>query len=610
MLGFLKELFTINQVEDPKEKYSQESIQKFVEKNINNSVVSSIDEYGKTPEEKRYIRKRKELFNRQLNLCGLGDIAAKNYIKDWITDLITQQYGINADNINYAINFDFPSAYDMFCILLNRYFEEYRYDALKKFILINKLHKLKNVNGELMYAITDEDIQDIFEREIRDTTKIRYYEKLSILVQRVYENTQGLGCVDEIRDMNCETISIGVSGIPIDFISKINDFNIKNNEMKEYPMSYDSVFLNIGGREIALQFMGFRSQRGLERVCRKIYKFNNQRQFTQADGITINNMADFTRAVVFRPPHSDGWAAFMRKYDVDGDLDELIIHENADIVKELIDILMKSKSNICFSGQQGVGKTTMLVGAIKKLYATSTIRCWEDFFETFLRFKTIFRNILTIRKTENINGEKGLDNFKKSNGQITVISEAADDQAKAYVIKSSLSASQCVYWTDHSIGEDEIVQTHRNACLNLGLFRDEDKAEEQVLNVLQWNIALDKDEEDLDEDDEDSPNDNLNENRFIRRLTEFIRVDTKEYNSNIGSEAFYENSRLFFEKRTNAKKYKTINIIEFDEEHRRYEVKNQISEEKQKYILSRLRKSDKKRFLALLERMEGELQYD
>ena len=60
--------------------------------------------------------------------------------------------------------------------------------------------------------------------------------------------------------------------------------------------------------------------------------------------------------------------------------------------------------------------------------------------------------------------------------------------------------------------------------------------------------------------------------------------------------------------KTNVKKYKTVNIIEFDEEKRKYVVKNLISEDRQKYILSRLRKSDKLRFLALLDRLKGELQ--
>lgn len=593
MLSFLKEIFSTNEIEDPKDKYSLNSIQNFVENNINGIVISSLDELGKSYEEIRNVRRRREIFKNQLNLCGLGDISAKLFMKSWISDLITQKYGLNEDNINFAINFDFPSVYDKFHILLYEYFKDYRYNALRKFIRLNKLDQLKEVNGELMYAITDEDIEDIFEKEIKDTRKIKFSKKLDILVQRVYENTQGLSVIDEIRDMNSDGISIGVSGIPIDFISKINDMNIKNNEHKEYPMSYDSVWLYFSGKEISLNFMGFGNQRNLERVCRKIYRFNNKRQFTQADGSIVSSMAELSRVTVFRPPHSESWAAFIRKFDTDGDLDELISSGNSDIVKSLIDYIMKSKSNMCFSGQQGAGKTTMLVGAIKKLYANSTLRVWEDYFETFFRIKTPFRNILTIRKTEDINGEQGLDSLKKSNGKVTVISESADDQSKGYVIKGALAASEAVYWTDHSVSADELVETHRNACLNVGLFRDEILAEDQVLRVLQWNTHL--------EDDD------VEGIRYIRRLTEFIRRDTKEYSANNDEESYYENTKLYYERKTNSKKYEAINIIEFDKENKKYVVKNLISEERQKYILSRLRERDKQGFIDLLNRMKGEL---
>ncbi|UYZ39110.1 ATPase, T2SS/T4P/T4SS family (plasmid) [Clostridium beijerinckii] len=592
MFKFLK-LFSTKQKENLKEKYSLHSIEEFVDENINNVVLSSLDEIGKSYSEIRKLRRRREIFKNQLDLCGLGDIAAKIFIKSWISDLITIKYGVNAENINYAINFDFPDTYDKFSILLYEYFKDYRYNALKRLISKNRLDKLKDVNGEEMYAITDDDIDDVFENELIDTRKIKFHEKLDILVQRIYENTQGLSVIDEIRDMNCDGISIGVSGIPIDFASKINDINIKNNEFKVYPMSYDSVWLYLNGREISMNFMGFGSQRQLERVCRKIYRFKNSRQFTQADGNIINNMADFSRVSVFRPPHAESWGAFIRKHDIDGDLDELIIHENADIVKEFINYLMKAKENIVFSGQQGAGKTTLLVAAIKKLYGNSTLRVWEDFFEAFFRIKTPFRNIFTIRKTEEINGEKGLDNLKKSNGQVTVISESADDQAKAYVIKGALAASECVYSTDHSIDADKLVDTHRNACLNLGLFRDEIIAEDEVLNVLKWNIPMVNDEE--------------NSCRYLKSITQFIKTDRNEFKYSNDTESFHENARLYFQMKTNVKRYKTVNIIEFDTENRRYVVKNEISEEKKNEMLSKLRDCDKKGFLSLLERMKGEL---
>lgn len=592
MFKILKDIFTTQREEDPKKKYSLESIENFVDENINDLIISSLDELGKTYEEIRSLRRRKEIFKSQLDLCGLGDIAAKEFIKSWIADLITQKYNVNKDNINYAINFNNPSTYDKFCILLNEYFKEYRYDAFKKFIYKNKLDKLRIINGEEMYAITEEDIDNIYDKEFYDSSELKFSEKLDILVQRIYENTQGLSVIDNIRDMNCEGLSIGVSGIPVDFASKISDINIKTGEYHNYPMSYDSIWLYLDVKEISLNFLSFGSQRQLERVCRKIYRYNNNKQFTKDKGYIFNNMADISRVVVFRPPYAEGWAAFIRKFDIDGNIEDLITHENNEIVKKIITYMMKSKRNICFSGDQGAGKTTMLVGAVKKLYAYSTLRIWESYFETFFRFKLPFRNVLTIRETEHISGEHALDSLKKSNGKVTVISEAADDFSKSYVIKGALAASECVYWTDHSISEDELVQTHRNACLNIGLFRDENKAEEQVLNVLQWNIHLEADEE---------------IGRYISRITEFIRLDNREYNQDTGETAFHENAKMYFEKKTDAKKYRTVNLVEFDKENRRYIVKNTFSDESIKKMKSKLRKTDIVGFDELLNELEGVL---
>ncbi|MBQ3423420.1 MAG: hypothetical protein IJH34_17575, partial [Romboutsia sp.] len=177
-------------------------------------------------------------------------------------------------------------------------------------------------------------------------------------------------------------------------------------------------------------------------------------------------------------------------------------------------------------------------------------------------------------------------------GKVTIISEAADDFSKSYVIKGALAASECVYWTDHSISEDELVETHRNACLNIGLFRDENKAEEQVLNVLQWNIHLGADEE---------------IGRYISRITEFIRLDNREYNKNIGETAFYENAKMYFEKKTDAKKYKTVNLVEFDKKNRKYIVKNTFSDESIKKMKAKLRKEDIPGFDELLSELEGVL---
>ena len=592
-MNFLKRLFSNDDYIDLSEHYSIKSIQKFVEDNIDLLNNSSIDDLGKSFDEIVSARKRKELFKKQLSLCGLGDLSSKMFIKSWITDLITQKYGVNDENIDYAINFDFPSTYDKFCIILNKYKNKYGYDALKKLINENGIDKLKDFHGEKMYAFTSDDVDRIYESNIYGCSeKISFEEKLDILVQRVYESSHGLSVIDEIRDQRCDGISLGVSGIPIDFISKINDTNIKNNEYKNYPISYDSIWLYYEGKEISMEFLSFGSQRELERICKKVYKFNRHKQFTKSDGYIFNNMADFSRISVFRPPYSEGWAAFIRKFDIDGNLNELVVGDNSEFVRDLIMYIVRGKQNICLSGQQGVGKTTMLVGIVKKMYGNVTLRIWESFFETFLRFKMPYRNIFTLREMDEIDGEKALDSLKKTNGQITIISEAAEDRMKAYIVKGALEAAEAVMWTGHSETPDDLVQTLRNACINVGIFKDEIRAEEQVLSILDWDIHLRKEADGY---------------RHIERITEFVRVNNDEYSEDNDQQTFYSNATKYFKKKTNSEMYKAINIIEYDKLKKKYVVKNNISDKRIKRILDNLRDDDLQGFNDFIKKLKGEV---
>ena len=129
--------------------------------------------------------------------------------------------------------------------------------------------------------------------------------------------------------------------------------------------------------------------------------------------------------------------------------------------------------------------------------------------------------------------------------------------------------------------------------LNIGLFRDEDKAEEQVLRVLKWNVHLGTNEE--------------RGLRYIKRITEFIRVNDKEYIYDSDESSFHQNAKMYFERKTNAKKYKTVNLVEYDEENRKYVIKNNFSEKNIMLMKQKLTKKDQLGFNLLLEQIEEQV---
>ncbi|NFL43529.1 hypothetical protein FDB61_17840 [Clostridium botulinum] len=582
--------FFSNQNEtNDEDKYEFNKIVEFVDNHTNALVKTTIEDFTISTEELEKAKNRRNMFKKELELCGLGDLSAKQFIKSWIMDLITQKYGLDETNIDKVINFDFPSTYNKFLILLYVYMDKYKFNALKELIIQNSLDNLKEVNGEMMFAVTNEDIENVYLKENLAMSIISFEDKLNILVQLIYEILYGLNIADEIRDQKIDGISLGVNGVPIDFISKVNDMKVREPEKNiDFKFSYDSVWLNFQGKEIWLKFLTFGSQRELERVCKKIYRFNNQRQFSKKDGYIFNNMADFSRVAIYRPPYAESWAALIRKFDIDGDLDILIKDENSEIVRDIIKYLSRGKQKLCITGQKGVGKTTMLVAIVKATYAHIAMRVWESFFETFIRFKLPNRNVITIREMEGLSNEEAFDSLKKANGELTIISEAADDKTITFIVKNALVGSEYIYWTYHSETADGLVQSCRNSTINTGAFRDENIAEEQVLSILDFDIHLKK---------------TSYGKRYIERITEFRRLDQEPYNDNSNEVAFFENSKKYFEKKSGAKKYEAVNVVEFDLESNSFKVTNNISQDRVKKIRENLLDFDKENFEIFLNKM-------
>lgn len=168
------------------------------------------------------------------------------------------------------------------------------------------------------------------------------------------------------------------------------------------------------GKTIHLSFLSFGSERELKRVCQNIYKYNYPGQLSEANGYKVNEMKDGSRVVVVRPPFSESWAFFVRKFDIQSaSLEQLIKGQNADFPIQLLSYLMKGSRITAITGAQGSGKTTLLMAMVKHIYASYTLRVQEMAFELHLRSIYSRRNILSFRETDHISGQQGLDLQKK-----------------------------------------------------------------------------------------------------------------------------------------------------------------------------------------------------
>ena len=212
----------------------------------------------------------------------------------------------------------------------------------------------------------------------------------------------------------------------------------------------------------------------------------------------------------------------------------------------------------------------MLMAMIENIYETMNLRITETAFELHLRKIYPTRNILSMRETETIAGQECLDVQIKTDGSVNIIGEVATDPVASWMIQSAQVASKFTLFTHHAKTFPDLVTALRNSMLRAGVFKSEKTAEEQVVQVLNFDIHLVKD---------------FRGRRYIERITECIPVVSKnEYTYDHRKEKtlegkfdkFFDNATQFFMKSTDKQLYTYRNILEYIDGE--YIITNKISD--------------------------------
>ena len=348
--------------------YTLDVMQAFVKRRLDEITKVNLYDIGLSEEELKRRKNKKYELKKALKGCTYGDVNDKKYVKELIYDLLAQEYGVNETNISKAIPFDVPSlltSQDKFDILIYVYKKEFGYEALSELIKKYNLDVLKYVEGEAKpsYVITEQEIDDIYEKE---NITLSFSDKLAVVVQRIYQHYKGYSSIDEIRDMNIDGVSGGVSGLPESFLSQVaqtdGDYLSQIAEHK-VPRACDSIWIMFRGKSIRLAFLSFGTEAELKRVCQNIYKYNNPGQLSDTNGYKINEMKDGSRVVVVRPSMSETWAFFVRKFDVKRAALEQIVHgPGKEEAIDLLKYLVKGARIVSLTGEQGCRKDNNAYG--------------------------------------------------------------------------------------------------------------------------------------------------------------------------------------------------------------------------------------------------------
>ncbi len=571
--------------------YTLEVMKEFVKRRLDEITKINLYDIGLSEEELKRRKNKKYELKKALKGCTYGDINDKKYVKELIYDLLYNEYGVDETNVSKAIPFDVPSlltAQDKFDIILYMYKSEFGYEALGEIIKKYDLAELKYVEGDSKpsYVITPEEIDKIYDQE---NFALTFQDKLNVVVQRIYQHYKGYSSIDEIRDMNVDGISGGVSGLPESFLNQVSQISqdyLGQIAEHKVPRACDSIWIMFQGKSIRLAFLSFGTEAELKRVCQNIYKYNNPGQLSDTNGYKINEMKDGSRVVVVRPSMSETWAFFVRKFDVKrSTLEQWFKHEpGADDSIELLKYLVKGARITSVTGEQGCGKTTLLMGMIENIYETMNLRITETAFELHLRKIYPTRNILSMRETETISGQQCLDVQKKTDGSVNIIGEVATDPVASWMIQSAQVASKFTLFTHHAKTFPDLVTALRNSMLRAGVFSNERIAEQQVVQVLNFDVHLAKD---------------FRGKRYVERITECIPVEEKnEYTFDYRKEKtmegklekFMDNATMYFTKTTNKELYQYRNILEYHDG--QYVVTNPISEKNIKEMINNMDDND------------------
>lgn len=584
-----------------KTTYSLSTMQNYIKKQFDEITRMNLYDLALSEEEFERRKNVKYELKRALKGAGYADSNDKKYVKSLMFDLLKNDYKVNNFNINHAIpfnNFNELTSQDKFEILMHMYKKTYKAEALTKIITKYALDYPKYEFDETVpsYVITPREIDEIFTDEVSPET-LSFEDKLEIVVQRIYQEYKGYSVVDDIRDMNIDGVSGGVSGIPPSFLDQLSDMDDYLQQMNDsrIPMSYDSVWIFYKGKAMYLSFLSFGSEAELKRVCQNIYKYNNPGQLSESVGYKINEMKDGSRVVVLRPNFSESWAFFVRKFAPPTLIspEQLLVHENKENVIELLKYLIRGARVTAITGEQGCGKTTLLMAIMKFLYPTITIRVQETAFELHLRKIYPYHNILSLRETDTITGQEGLDVQKKTDGGVNILGEVATDPVAAWMIQMAQVASKFTLFTHHAKTFPNLITSLRNSLLKIGMFNSENVAEVQVVQVINFDIHLKR---------------AVDGTRYIERITECIPLEqTYTYNNdyrktkdtNQKLDKFMDNAVEYFQHMTQAKNYTYRNIVEFVDG--KYVFTNPISEENIKAMRDNMSQEDIKAFDEFLD---------
>lgn len=560
-------------------KFEEDDVDRFSEEYLKNGVMDKLDQILQTDYSALNLNKYETMKNERnramlrasLRECSRGNLKCKNYVKDTMRSMLQSDFGITEETYNNVIPFNDEkamTAQDKFDVLLYIYFLKYKYNAFDEMVRRNGLDRPYGDGVDTHYEITTQDINDLYSRSSEAISKLDFYDYLKIITQRIYQISCGLGCICELRDMVIDGLNGGTSGIPNTFYMPDADarFGAAKGELPN--ASYNAIWVMYKGKMIHCSFMGFGTQRELERVTKLIYRHDNPGTLDKATGRIINYMYDGSRVTVARPDFAESWMFHVRKFDSASSMSfyELYPFKGNDKLHDLLALIIRGSRNVIFTGEQASGKSTTLASSVQFLPSSLSIRVIETAFELHLRKLYARRNIGTYRETNTVSAQSGIEFTRKTDGTVGIFGEVAQSSVAALAVELGQVGFKQVMATHHAKTTQDLIEWFRDSLVKEAGFNNEELVEKTVARVLNFDVHLAK---------------LLDGTRYIERVTEVVPHISEPYPNDL-----IEAQKQYYYRQTDRAVFDAIDILVFDVANREYHFKNMLSD----YTINEIRK--------------------
>lgn len=561
-------------------KFEEDDVDKFSEEYLKNGVLDKLDQILQTDYSALNLNKYETMKNERnramlrssLRECSRGNLKCKNYVKDTMRSMLQSEFGITEETYCNVIPFNDEkamTAQDKFDVLLYIYALKYKYNAFDEMVSRNGLDRPYGEGVDIHYEITTQDINDLYNRSSDVIAKLDFYDYLKIITQRIYQISCGLGCICELRDMIIDGVNGGTSGIPSTFYMPDADARYGAAKGELPNASYNAIWVMYHGKMLHCSFMGFGTQRELERVTKLIYRHDNPGTLDKATGRIVNYMYDGSRVTVARPDFAESWMFHVRKFDSASSMSfyELYPFKGNDRLYDLLSFVIRGSRNVVFSGEQAVGKSTVLASSVQFLAAALSIRVQEMAFELHLRKLYPRRNIGTYRETTTVAAQQGIEFMRKTDGTVGIFGEIAQSSVASLAIELGQVGFKQVMMTHHGKTTRDVIEWFRDSLIKESGFNSEELVEKTVARVLNFDVHLAK---------------ALDGTRYIERVTEVVPHVAEPY-----SDDLIKAQKQYYYRQTDRAVFDAVDILVFDFANKEYHFKNMLSD----YTIGEIRKA-------------------